>query len=239
MVTAVLPAYLVLGLHLSFAQYGVLDGIYTGATALTRLVGGSGRSLPAAQGRRRGRVRAVGAGQARAAASVGSPGGARRGARRRPHRQGDADGPRDALMASAVDAARPRSGVRAAPGHGQRSAPSSVRWSSVSALLAGSAGRRAVRRRVRREPLGAALIGLLVLVLVRTEPGRGDEIAVPVVRARRHAAARSAARRSAGCAGRGLLGLVTIGDGFVFLALQDPGRPCRWWPSRCWRSAPA
>ena len=37
MVTAVLPAYLVLGLHLSFAQYGLLDGIYTGATALTRL----------------------------------------------------------------------------------------------------------------------------------------------------------------------------------------------------------
>ena len=29
MVTAVLPAYLVLGLHLSFAQYGLLDGIYT------------------------------------------------------------------------------------------------------------------------------------------------------------------------------------------------------------------
>ena len=40
MVTAVLPAYLVLGLHLSFAQYGLLDGIYTGATALTRLLGG-------------------------------------------------------------------------------------------------------------------------------------------------------------------------------------------------------
>ena len=33
MVTAVLPAYLVLGLHLSMAQYGALDGLYTGATA--------------------------------------------------------------------------------------------------------------------------------------------------------------------------------------------------------------
>ena len=40
MVTAVLPAYLVLGLHLSLISYGVLDGLYTGATAFTRLVGG-------------------------------------------------------------------------------------------------------------------------------------------------------------------------------------------------------
>ncbi|HEX8866660.1 MAG TPA: MFS transporter, partial [Lentzea sp.] len=40
MVTAVLPAYLVLGLHLSVLQYGALDGLYTGATALTRLLGG-------------------------------------------------------------------------------------------------------------------------------------------------------------------------------------------------------
>src|SRR3954466_14510729 len=40
MVTAVLPAYLVLGLHLSIAQYGALDGLYTGATAVTRLAGG-------------------------------------------------------------------------------------------------------------------------------------------------------------------------------------------------------
>lgn len=40
MVTAVLPIYLVLGLHLSPAAYGLVDGLYTGATALLRLVGG-------------------------------------------------------------------------------------------------------------------------------------------------------------------------------------------------------
>ena len=40
MVTAVLPAYLVLTLHLSLSQYGLLDGLYTGATAFTRLLGG-------------------------------------------------------------------------------------------------------------------------------------------------------------------------------------------------------
>jgi len=40
MVTAVLPVYLVLGMHLSPTVYGVVDGTYTGATALLRLVGG-------------------------------------------------------------------------------------------------------------------------------------------------------------------------------------------------------
>ncbi|MFI6780197.1 MFS transporter [Micromonospora sp. NPDC050276] len=40
MVTAVLPLYLVLGLHLSPLAFGVLDGVHTGATALLRVVGG-------------------------------------------------------------------------------------------------------------------------------------------------------------------------------------------------------
>ncbi|MGW1767514.1 MFS transporter [Streptomyces sp. NPDC002073] len=40
MVSAVLPLYLVLGLQLSPAAYGVLDGLNTGATALLRLAGG-------------------------------------------------------------------------------------------------------------------------------------------------------------------------------------------------------
>ncbi|MEU3771412.1 MFS transporter [Amycolatopsis keratiniphila] len=40
MVTAVLPLYLVLGLGLSPLQFGVLDGLYSGVTAVVRLVGG-------------------------------------------------------------------------------------------------------------------------------------------------------------------------------------------------------
>lgn len=40
MVTAVLPVYLVLGLGLSPLQFGVLDGLYSGVTALVRLAGG-------------------------------------------------------------------------------------------------------------------------------------------------------------------------------------------------------
>ncbi|MEU5908231.1 MFS transporter [Micromonospora sp. NPDC047467] len=40
MVAAVLPLYLVLGLQLSPLAFGVLDGVHTGATALLRVVGG-------------------------------------------------------------------------------------------------------------------------------------------------------------------------------------------------------
>ncbi|QUF06601.1 MFS transporter [Actinosynnema pretiosum subsp. pretiosum] len=40
MVTAFLPAYLLFTLQMSYAQFGVLDGLYTGATAVLRLVGG-------------------------------------------------------------------------------------------------------------------------------------------------------------------------------------------------------
>ncbi|MFF7242658.1 MFS transporter [Embleya sp. NPDC008237] len=40
MVTAVLPVYLVLGLGLSPMAFGMLDGLYNGATAVSRLLGG-------------------------------------------------------------------------------------------------------------------------------------------------------------------------------------------------------
>jgi MFS family permease len=40
MVTAILPVYLVVGLSLTPLSYGIVDGVYTGATAVLRLVGG-------------------------------------------------------------------------------------------------------------------------------------------------------------------------------------------------------
>ncbi|MGI5505992.1 MFS transporter [Lentzea sp. CA-135723] len=40
MVAAILPLYLVIGLQLSPAAYGLIDGVYTGATTLLRLAGG-------------------------------------------------------------------------------------------------------------------------------------------------------------------------------------------------------
>ncbi|XVS66759.1 MFS transporter [Actinosynnema sp. CA-299493] len=40
MVTAFMPVYLLFTLNMGYAQFGVLDGLYTGATAVLRLVGG-------------------------------------------------------------------------------------------------------------------------------------------------------------------------------------------------------
>lgn len=40
MVTAFLPVYLLFTLQLTYTQFGLLDGLYTGATAILRLVGG-------------------------------------------------------------------------------------------------------------------------------------------------------------------------------------------------------
>lgn len=40
MITAFLPVYLLFTLQLNYVQFGILDGLYTGATAVLRLVGG-------------------------------------------------------------------------------------------------------------------------------------------------------------------------------------------------------
>lgn len=40
MVTAFMPVYLLFTLQMGYAQFGILDGLYTGATAVLRLVGG-------------------------------------------------------------------------------------------------------------------------------------------------------------------------------------------------------
>lgn len=45
MVVSVLPAYLVLGLHFSPLTYGTLDGLHSGATVLTRWLGGAAADL--------------------------------------------------------------------------------------------------------------------------------------------------------------------------------------------------
>ncbi|MCP3802441.1 MFS transporter [Allokutzneria sp. A3M-2-11 16] len=63
MVTAVLPLYLVLGLGFSPLQFGVLDGLYSGVTALVRVFGGN----LADRGQRRKLVAGVGYGISAAA----------------------------------------------------------------------------------------------------------------------------------------------------------------------------
>ena len=218
MVTAILPVYLVVGLRLSPLSYGVVDGVYTGATALLRLVGGYvADRVRRPQADRRHRVRAVRGGQARPARR--RPVGRRdRGRhRRRPGRQGPAHRAARRADHAVQPAGRAGPGVRRAPGAWTASARSSARswrWAcwprpAVSELrrvfvtsFCIAAHRRAGAGAVRPRTAEAA-------------PGPGTS------------AGRRAPRWT--CCGApvralllaaALLGLSTIGDGFVYLLLQ-------------------
>jgi MFS family permease len=225
MVTAVLPAYLVLSLHLSLAQYGVLDGLYTGATALTRLLGG----YLADRFRRRKVVALVGYGLS-ALAKVGllsASGVASVGAMIAADRTGKGvrTAPRDALIAGSV---RGRDLGQAFGVHRSLDAVGAFLGPLAALLLLAVAG-GADYRVVFVGSLCVALFGLVLLALFVREPAPG---------ARSPAAARESARLTvhgrpkvqrllgAGsfrrlCVVAALLGLVTVGDGFVYLVLQD------------------
>ena len=215
MVTAVLPAYLVLGLHLSFAQYGLLDGIYTGATALTRLLGGwcadrfQARKLVAGLGYGLSAVAKVGLLVVSAPAAIGAVLAVDRTGK------GLRTAPRDALIALSVD----ERDLGQAFGLHRAMDSTGAFLGPLAALgllaLAGSASYDSVFV----GSLCAALIGLIVLALfVDNRAG-----ATKVDRARRLGVTpllRSPAFRRL-CLVAAMLGLVTIGDGFVFLVLQD------------------
>lgn len=225
MVTAVLPAYLVLGLHLSIAQYGALDGLYTGATALTRLAGG----YLADRFRRRKLVALVGYGLSAVSklGLLGASGAVGIGAVIATDRTGKGlrTAPRDALIATSVaerDLGQAFGVHRALDAVGAFLGP-------VAALallaLAGTADYSVVFV----GSLCAGLLGLVVLALFVREPAAaaspapapGAEPALSGpgrLRARELLKARAFRRL---CLVAALLGLVTVGDGFVYLVLQD------------------
>lgn len=220
MVSAVLPAYLVLGLHLSVAQYGVLDGLYTGATALTRLLGG----YLADRFRRRKVVALVGYGLSAVAkigllGTAGAPGAV--GAVIAVDRTGKGirTAPRDAMIAHSV----PEADLGQAFGVHRAMDSVGAFLGPLAALglllLAGSGGYSAVFV----GSLCAAVLGLLVLALFVREPppalrSAGDPEPVRRLDLRLLLAAGSFRRL---CAVAALLGLATVGDGFVYLVLQD------------------
>lgn len=227
MVSAVLPAYLVLGLHLSVAQYGVLDGLYTGATALTRLLGGyladrfSRRKLVALVGYGLSAVAKIGLlGTANVPSAVGAVIVVDRTGK------GVRTAPRDALIASSVAEADLGSafGVhRAMDSVGAFLGPLAA---LALLLLAGSQGYSSVFV----GSLAAALIGLLVLALfVREADPLGSPISLGAAkgpRPQRPTAQRARDLLRAGtfrrlCGVAALLGLATVGDGFVYLVLAD------------------
>ncbi|MGQ5259818.1 MFS transporter [Micromonospora sp. ZYX-F-536] len=230
MVTAILPLYLVLGLQLSPVAFGVLDGVHTGATALLRVVGGfvadrfQRRKLVAGVGYALSAVAKLGLLLAgRSVPMIGAVIAVDRLGK------GVRSAPRDALITLSTP---PESLGRAFGVHRA--------MDSVGAFL-GPLAAFAVLLAVGQSydavfvtSFCVAVLALVVLVLfVRERPAGGpvdspDQPRVSVREAFGLLRSRHARRLVLAAA---LLGLATIGDGFVYLLLQrreDLG--LRWFP---------
>ena len=120
MVTAVLPLYLVVGLGMSPLAFGALDGLYQGATVLSRLAGG--HLADRAQRRKlvAGTGYAISAGCKLALLAVTTPWADRCRPRRGPHRQGAAHRPARRADLPVLPARGTGPSLRGAPGDGHR-----------------------------------------------------------------------------------------------------------------------
>lgn len=228
-VSAVLPLYVTGMLGLSTIAFGLLDGAYQGVSAVARIAGGytsdrvgqpkwvafSGYAVAAVA--RIGLLFASGFGALMVVLSADRIG------------KGIRTAPRDALIAAASDPAdRGRAfGVhRMLDNIGAAIGPL-LAFVILWAIPDGYDVVFAVS-------LACAMIGVLVLAVLvpnlRTRPARADR----AERRRDHRAAWAALRRGPFrrvLAAAGILGLVTIGDGFVYLALQDRNDfAAQWFP---------
>ncbi|MGW2088667.1 MFS transporter [Streptomyces sp. NPDC001880] len=227
MVTAVLPLYLVLGLGLSPLQFGFLDGLFNGAAAVVRLLGGY------AADRGRGHKRVAGLGYALSALSrIGLllAGGATAGiaAALATDRVGKGirTAPRDALitLSSPPEALGRSFGVhRAMDTTGALLGPLAafaLLWATADAYDT-----------VFVVSFCAGLLGVLLLVLY--VPGHRPAPAPPIPAPRRRrpfTALRDPAFRRI-LAAASLLGAATVGDAFVYLLLQRRlDLPVSWFP---------
>ncbi|RSD23811.1 MFS transporter [Amycolatopsis eburnea] len=214
MVTAVLPLYLVLGLGLNPLQFGLLDGLYAGATAVVRVLGGHladrWRRLKAVAGFGYGLSAVCKLGLVAAGSSVAAIGVVLAADRTG---KGLRTGPRDALisLSSEPDTLGRSFGVHRA-------------MDTVGAFLG-----PLVAMAVLAVSLGsytsvfftsfciAAIAVLLLALFVHDRPGAVDRAAVSL-RAAFGLLRQQDFRRVALWAA--LLGLVTVGDSFVYLVLQ-------------------
>ncbi|GAB2978995.1 MFS transporter [Saccharothrix stipae] len=225
MVTAVLPLYLVVGLQLSPAAYGVIDGVYTGATTLLRLVGG----YLADRTDRRKRVAGLGYALS-AVAKVGlllaGSSTAALGAVITLDRAGKGlrTAPRDALITlstPAGDLGRAFGVHRAMDGMGAFAGP--LVALAVLALAGGSFDS------VFMTSFCIAALGVVILVLFvrdHRSPVPSEPVRVKAIGGlwRDRGVRRVVLAAS-------LLGLATIGDGFVYLLLQKrEGLSIGWFP---------
>jgi MFS family permease len=231
MVTAVLPAYLVLGLRLSMVQYGTLDGFYIGATALTRLLGGyvadrfRARKVVAGLGYGLGAVAKLGLlGAGPSATGIGGAIGVDRVGK------GLRTAPRDALITLS---APPEALGRAFGVH--RAMDSAGAFLGPLVALAVLAATAQAYDAVFVVSFCIAILGVLVLALFVRD--RQEEFLPVGPGARRHGTLpevfgllRGPAFRRVALAAA-LLGLVTVGDGFVYLLIQRrDDLPTVWFP---------
>ncbi|MFB6813435.1 MFS transporter [Streptomyces sp. NPDC056347] len=227
MVTAVLPLYLVLGLGLSPLQFGFLDGLFNGAAALVRLLGGY------AADHGRGHKRVAGLGYALSALSrIGLllAGGATAGiaAALATDRVGKGirTAPRDALITLSgppetlgrsfgVHRAMDTTGALLGP-----LAAFALLWATADAYDA-----------VFVVSFCVGLLGVLLLVLYVPADRPAPR---PVTRAPRRRKVFEALRDPAFrriLAAAALLGAATVGDSFVYLLLQQRlALPVGWFP---------
>lgn len=215
MVTAVLPLYLVLGLQLSPLSYGVIDGVYTGATALLRLVGGF------LADRVRHRKAVAGAGYAlSAAAKLGLLAAGRSlpaiGAVIALDRAGKGlrTAPRDALITLS---APPEALGRAFGVHRAMDGAGAFLGPLVALAVLAAAGQSFDA--VLFASFCVALLGVVLLVLFVADRREAYQPG-PAVSAREAPALLRDARVLRLVAAAALLGVATIGDGFVYLLLQ-------------------
>ncbi|WP_406336027.1 MFS transporter [Streptomyces zaomyceticus] len=223
MVTAVLPLYLVLGLGLSPLQFGLLDGLSTGATALVRLLGGA----TADRGGRHKQVGGIGYALSACSRPVlllagGATGWIATALAADRLGKGVRTAPRDALItlhSPPEDLGRAFGTHRAMDTTGALLGPLAafaLLWATADAYDAVFAVSFCV---------GAFGVLLWLLLVPGRTPADGKGPAAPPPRARAGSRAgllaglRSPAyRRIVLCAG--LLGAATVGDSFLYLLLQ-------------------
>ncbi|MEC3976293.1 MFS transporter [Amycolatopsis sp. H20-H5] len=215
MVTAVLPLYLVLGLGLSPLQFGLLDGLYAGVTAVVRLLGGQladrWQRLKAVAGFGYGLSAVCKIGLLLAGSSVAAIGAVLAADRTG---KGLRTAPRDALisLSSEPDMLGRAFGVhRAMDTVGAFLGPlaaMAVLWLSLGSYDS-----------VFFTSFCIAAVGVLLLgLLVRDQPVLERTVLESKAKAALGLLRLAPFRRV--CAWAALLGLVTISDSFVYLVLQ-------------------
>ncbi|MFK3980066.1 MFS transporter [Micromonospora sp. NPDC050397] len=227
MVSAVLPLYLVLGLQLSPLAYGVVDGVYTGATAVLRVVGGyladriRARKLMAGIGYALSAVAKLGLIAAgRSMAAIGFVIAVDRMGK------GIRTAPRDALITASTP---PDALGRAFGVHRTMDAVGAFLGPLVALAVLAAAGQSYDAVFVTSFCLASLAVVVLVLFVrdhrppapaAATAPADAAGTRPPTVTVREALALLRARPVRRLTVAAGLLGLATIGDGFVYLLLQ-------------------